>query len=221
MSTAPTLKLNKATVHIPIRLDEDMDLTAIRIGKQRIARKRDAKVSEIKQAILHTREHTQEQVSKAHVDAQENICQSNRPVYMDYSISVELDDLAFGVLKELHRLQARGIDQPVEKRYKYKKYIVGFREVERALRRDELKGVIVSTNLESVDELDGMVKSLYENCKSKEVPLIFALNRRRIGKALGKTMKQSLVGIVNLEGVFQEWRKMIALSDSLRAASST
>lgn len=217
MSTVPMLKLNKATAHIPIRADDSIDITAIRIGKQRIARKKDAKLSDLKQAILHSRVViTPEQaILESGVDAAR---EKNFSPYMDYPASEELDELAFSTLKELARLQAKGKDQPLEKQYKYKKYIVGFREVERAIRRAELKGVVVATNLEVVDQLECMVGKLYEECKKMEIPLVFALNRRKIGNALGKSMKQSLVGILSLDGVHQDWKRMLSLTDSLRNA---
>lgn len=219
MSTVPTLKLNKATSHIPIRVDDSIDITAIRIGKQRIARKKDAKLSDLKQAILHSREVIAPELATvvSDVDAAREKC---FPSYMDYSASVQLDDLAFSTLKELARLQAKGKDQPLEKQYKYKKYIVGFREVERAIRRAEVKGVVVATNLEVVDQLECMVDKLYEECKKMDIPLVFALNRRKIGKALSKSMKQSLVGIISLDGVHQDWKRMLSLTESLRNARS-
>jgi len=222
MLSVPSLKLNKATSHIAFRPDNSIDLTAIRIGKQRVARKRDERLSDLKQAIIKGRElyeGVQNQESTAGEPTE--LHRGLNPNYMDHCVSIELDEIAFVLLKELGRLQAKGKDQPAEKQYKYKKFIVGFREVERALRRDELRGVIVATNLEEVDQLDCMVTKLHFDCKVKQVPLHFALNRRRIGKALGKSMKQSLVGILNLDGVHQEWKRMLSISESLRNTSQT
>ncbi len=141
--------------------------------------------------------------------------------YLPYGPSDDLDNMTFGVLKELCRLQAKGKDQPVEKRYKYKKYVLGFREVQRCLKRRELKGIIVATNLDSVDELVSSLQGLEGECTALEVPLIYSLTRRRMGKAVGRSMKQSLVGIVNLEGVHQPWKQILSLVDSIPPISGS
>jgi selenocysteine insertion sequence-binding protein 2 len=217
------LKFNKSTAHIHIRADKEIDLTAVRIGKQRLARKKDSKPSALKSAIVEFRNHnsaptvaesedivTEETVPDAGVGG------PSSGSYLPYPPSPELDELLMGVLKELCRLQARGKDQPPEKKYKYKKFVVGFREVQRALSRGELKGVVVATNLEDAPELEGLITNLSRDCAAREVPLLFALTRRKMGKALGKSMKQSLVGIVNLDGVHQPWKQALASTETTR-----
>lgn len=216
------LKFNKS-IHLAIRPDAVVDLTAIRIGKQRLARKKKENVSTLKTAILACREQATPATSDlAAVPDRGDDRKDSEPViqeYLPFPPNAELDDLSYVALKELSRLQARGKDQPPEKQYKYKKFVVGFREVDRALRRGELKGVIIATNLEVVPELHSMVSALREECETREIPLLFALSRRRLGKAVGKSMKQSLVGIVNLEGVHQVWKQIISIVDSLRSDS--
>lgn len=191
----PPLVINKATAHIPIRADAEIDITAIRIGKQRIARKDKQKLSALKKAIVEHREEPAPQ-------------QAVGPVEPEMFEPSETDELCFKILKELSRLQQKGLTQPAEKRYRYKKFVVGFREVERALFRNELKGVILAVNLEEADELHRLVAELEATCKEKEIPFIHCLTRRRLGKALGKSMKQSVVGIFNLDGVHQDWKSL-------------
>ena len=225
----PNIKLtmNKA-VNLALRSDPEIDLTAIRVGKIRVARVKTKKISVLKAAINETRGASDSAPPRLDERADLSSDELNKSIhiipnevgsYIEYSSS-ELDDIIFGILKELARLQSKGKDQPPEKRYKYKKFLVGFREVERALNRGELKGIVVSTNLEPVDELLKMMTQLKLDCEAKEVPLVFALSRRRMGKALGKSMKQSLVGIVNLDGVHQPWKQALSLVDSLKLDSS-
>jgi ribosomal protein L7Ae-like RNA K-turn-binding protein len=227
METYPVkLAMNK-TVTIPLRSDVDLDITALRVGKSRVARNKIKKQSALKLAILHRRGNEDPHGEPAH-DCAPSVELQNQTddakvhpniSYMDYRGLPELDDIVFDILKELARLQAKGKDQPQEKRYKYKKFVVGFREVHRALKRDELKGIVISTNLEPVEELVNMISELKSECESREVPLVFSLSRRQMGKALGKTMKQSLVGITNLDGVHQPWKQVVNLIDSLKSVS--
>lgn len=214
MTNTIPLAINKSTAHIPIRKDVEIDVTAIRIGKQRFARKKDTKLSDLKKAILDSRARQE----APHISTAE--CPLDDPgnnvpqISSDTSVHScgPMDDVAFACLKELARLQAKGKDQPAEKQYKYKKFIVGFREVQRALQRSELKGIIVAVNLEDVDELTNLVEELESKSQVLEVPIIRALTRRRMGKALGKSMRQSLVGILNLDGVHQQWKQIRELA---------
>lgn len=210
------LKFNKS-IHLAVRKDPEIDLTALRVGKLRVARKKKNHVSTLKEAIYACRGQTStlSDIEAAPTFDSGNVTKHAMPEYIGYSPNTELDDLSYVALKELARLQSRGNDQPPEKRYKYKRFVVGFREVERSLRRDELKGVIIATNLEVVPELLSMVSALRDECTERQVPLIFSLTRRRLGKAVGKSMKQSLVGIVSLEGVHQVWKQIISTLDSL------
>ncbi|CAK0869641.1 unnamed protein product [Prorocentrum cordatum] len=49
-----------------------------------------------------------------------------------------------------------------------------------------------------------------------EVPVIFALSRNRMGKALGKNVRLSIVCVVNTEGVHPEFKQVLKLVDDLR-----
>jgi ribosomal protein L7Ae-like RNA K-turn-binding protein len=216
------LAMNKS-VSIALREDVIVDLTALRVGKSRIARNKSRKLSALKVAILDSRNnHTQ--VKEDHIEddplsIQNRIEDAVQGVitesYMDYRACPELDEIVFNILKELARLQSKAKEHPPEKRYRFKKFVVGFREVQRALKRSELKGIIISTNLEPVDELIDMISQIKIECQSHEIPLIFSLSRRRMGKAVGKSMKQSLVGITNLDGVHQPWKQVVSLVESL------
>ena len=221
-----TLALNKA-VTLPLRTDPDIDLTAIRVGKHRVARKKTSKTSSLKSAIIESRNERTLTVAEPLLDGStemaDDLAPSAAPIEnilletcVGQRVSDELDDLVFGLLKELSRLQSKRKDQPLEKQYKYKKFVVGFREVDRALKRKELKGVVISTNLELVPEMEISIKTIKDEADSQGVPVILSLSRRRMGKALGKSMKQSLVGIWSLEGIHQPWKQALSLLDSLK-----
>jgi ribosomal protein L7Ae-like RNA K-turn-binding protein len=224
---ATTFLAKNKSVTLTLRPDADIDVTAIRVGKHRIARKKTSKLSSLKSAIIdgRSREESNEKRANGEVrdsdivpsEAEYKADNERESAYVDHPVSEELDGLTFGVLKELSRLQAKGKDQPVAKQYKYKKFVAGFREVERALKRKDLKGIIVSTNLELVPEMEECLQALRDEAAVQEVPLFFSLNRRKMGKALGKSMKQSLVGIWSLEGVHQPWKQVLNLVDSLRS----
>ena len=222
------LTINKSTANIPFRRDADIDLTAIRIGKNRVARRKGPKISDLKQAILLQRSTTTAPSFSVEPDEIHRESQPPDPPtddisvpYFDHSPSDRLNELMFRVLKELSRIQARGSEQPLEKRYKYKRIVTGIREVHRALIRGDIEGIVVATNLErGVEELDNLITGLKNSAEKENIPFIIALNKRRIGKALSKSMKQSVVGITSLEGVYPEWREILAEVGCLRTEST-
>ena len=219
--------MNKSTANVPFRNDSDMDITAIRIGKARVARRKESKLSELKQAIISHRESRAPTVTNDLTIFQDNSTIADSTVGVDVTPLVtqeessNLDTMCYKILKELARLQARGSDQPPEKRYKYKRFVAGIREVHRSLSRDELKCIIIARNVESgVDMLDNIILELQQTCDDKQIPFFFALNKRRLGKALGRSMKQSVIGVTSLEGVHQEWKALLEELEVLRRSGT-
>ena len=206
MQNEKVLSYNKAFQNVGLKFDQDIDPTSIRIGKQRVARNKPQKLSTLKEAIFHHRESIKPEVGAPAIDVA-----AATATAIDVPLSPkeeEIDVSADKILKELARLQAKGKDQPPEKQYKYKKYVVGVREVSRALRRDEIKGIIVARNVEDeVEEISSILTQMKTTCQEKEIPMLSALTKRRIGKCLSKSMKQTVVGILNLEGIHQQWKE--------------
>lgn len=211
-SHAENFRINKGVGGLLLKSDADIDITAIRIGKQRVATKKRERLSQLKQAILsHQLAPVLEEESLSTVEIR---VPDNIPPHP----TSDPDDwiLVEKILKELARLQAKGKDQPPEKKYKYKKFIVGLREVQRSLNRDELRGVVIATDLVAgVEELDGAIEKIESDCASKGVPVVYALKRRKLGKCLNKSIKQAVVGIVSLEGVHQDWKKLLSMLGKL------
>ena len=56
--------------------------------------------------------------------------------------------------------------------------------------------------------MDSKVQEIIDEGKAKGVMLVFALNRRKLGKALGKTVKVSIVGVQNMDGANQEYKHL-------------
>eukprot|EP01071_Lankesteria_metandrocarpae_P008691 Lankesteria_metandrocarpae@DN5024_c0_g1_i1.p1 len=74
-----------------------------------------------------------------------------------------------------------------------------------------LKCVIIPPNLQvvSLGSLEKRIDDLTNNCGKLDIPLICALSRNTLGRACGKAVRQSAVGVVNVEGAFTEFKNMI------------
>ena len=65
-----------------------------------------------------------------------------------------------------------------------KRYIVGMKEVMKHLNAENLKMVIVAVNLERVEGdngLDGMIYDIIQATRDQKIPLVFCLNRFKLG----------------------------------------
>ena len=64
--------------------------------------------------------------------------------------------------------------------------MLGLKEVQKHLKAGSLEMVILATNMEKVEEARGtdeLVAQIALKCREKQVPLVFAMNRYRLGCA--------------------------------------
>jgi ribosomal protein L7Ae-like RNA K-turn-binding protein len=75
------------------------------------------------------------------------------------------------------------------------------------------------TDVVHTNPLDDTVAEILAAAAEREVPVVFALSKRRLGRALQKQIKVSIVGIYSFEGAFDERKKIDALLKQLAAQS--
>lgn len=67
-----------------------------------------------------------------------------------------------------------------------KRYIIGLNEVFKHLQAGNLNCVIIATDLEKVEiekGVDDLVCQIAEICRKRKIPLVFSMNRYRLGCA--------------------------------------
>jgi len=139
--------------------------------------------------------------------------------YVHQVLNDDLDEKVKLLLGELGRYQDRTKERDPLKYQKQKRFCVGMREAQRTVARGKAKGIVCAPNLEECSAeggLDDTVEDLIEACREADVPVIFALSRNRIGKALGKNIRLSIICILSAEGVHQEFKQVLKLTDDLR-----
>lgn len=139
--------------------------------------------------------------------------------YVHQELSDDLDEKVKFVLSELVRFQDRAKEQNPMKYAKLKRYCVGLREARRAITRSKCKGLIVAPNLETSSAeggLDDTVEDVIELAREHEVPVVFALSRNRIGKAMGKNIRLSIVALHSVDGVHQQFKEIVKIAEELR-----
>jgi len=125
--------------------------------------------------------------------------------YVDLTLDKNLDDLTVKLLLKLKELYfKRKLKVPKgrkQMRPAKKRYIIGLNEVLKHLQAGNLTCVIMATNLEKVEQekgIDDLVSQIAEICRKNKIPLVYSLNRYRLGCAAKyKGQKVSACGIMN------------------------
>jgi ribosomal protein L7Ae-like RNA K-turn-binding protein len=152
--------------------------------------------------------------------------------YVAQALSSELDAAVFAMLSRLMELQERLRLKDAAKSKMRRRLVFGLREVLRGVRTRRCKCVVIAPNIELGAAglvntgLDATVRELLLRCaptpEEREqgqdgVPVVFALSARKLGHALGKSIKMSAVGLYSADGAFHEYKEVLRSTARLRA----
>lgn len=138
----------------------------------------------------------------------------NKGVPRAYAKQIDNDQvvpLLFEMLGELMRLQLRAKETNNTK--VKRRLVLGLREVCRGIKSRKVKMVVLANNLDEYGALEEKLQEILDLANENEVPVISVLNKRKIGKAVGKNIKISVVGVENPEGAFESFKKLKRLCD--------
>ncbi|XP_061751737.1 selenocysteine insertion sequence-binding protein 2-like isoform X2 [Nerophis ophidion] len=141
--------------------------------------------------------------------------------YCSQMLSKDVDQCVTSLLKELVRFQDRLYQKDPMKARMKRRLVMGLREVQKHLKLRKVKCVIISPNCERVQAKGGLDEALHniiDTCRDQEVPFIFALSRKALGRCVNKMVPVSLVGVFNYDGAQDYYHKMIELSSEARRA---
>jgi len=114
--------------------------------------------------------------------------------------------LLYEMLGELTRLQLRSKDDKNAKARR--RLVMGLREVARGVRANKMKMIVMANNLDEYGVIDSKLQEIIDMAGGKEIPVIYELNKRKLGRAIGKNIKISVVGIQNADGAQQQFKKL-------------
>ncbi|XP_077417189.1 selenocysteine insertion sequence-binding protein 2-like [Vanacampus margaritifer] len=141
--------------------------------------------------------------------------------YCSQMLSKDVDECVTSLLKELVRFQDRLYQKDPMKARMKRRVVMGLREVLKHLKLHKVKCVIISPNCERVQAKGGLDEALHkiiDTCREQEVPFVFALSRKALGRCVNKMVPVSLVGIFNYDGAQDFYHQMIELSSEARRA---
>lgn len=88
-------------------------------------------------------------------------------------------------------------------------------------RRSVAAGHLSKSDVSVVGGLDDTLKSILDRSKELELPVFFALSRRKLGRALGKPVPVSIVAVLNCDGAFPQFKvHLYALARDLTSTAA-
>lgn len=141
--------------------------------------------------------------------------------YVTSNLDDDLDHQVAILLLHLRRLSSRQRtiepDQSAKRRI-----VVGLKEVARCVRQGKVKCVVVAPDIEELAQsgagVDERVREIVCSCYNQDTPVVFALSRTRIGRALGKSLRMSALAIVDVAGVKDLYEDILEKSYAQRVA---
>ncbi|KAK9814056.1 hypothetical protein WJX72_000039 [[Myrmecia] bisecta] len=130
-------------------------------------------------------------------------------------ISTELNRVVVEFLQQLLYWQERSrAHEPIKAQSK-KRLVSGLREVAKAVRLSKAKTVVVAPNIEQIESeggLDDLLTSILQQAEQNNIPIVFALSRKKLGQVFGCRKKMSAIAILDYSGAEAEYRTMTDLA---------
>uniref|UniRef100_A0A8C6DLP4 SECIS binding protein 2 n=1 Tax=Moschus moschiferus TaxID=68415 RepID=A0A8C6DLP4_MOSMO len=144
--------------------------------------------------------------------------------YCSQMLSKEVDACVTDLLKELVRFQDRMYQKDPVKAKAKRRLVLGLREVLKHLKLRKLKCIIISPNCEKIQSkggLDDTLHTIIDCACDQNIPFVFALNRKALGRSLNKAVPVSVVGIFSYDGAQDQFHKLVELTMAARQAYRT
>ncbi|KAA0715312.1 Selenocysteine insertion sequence-binding protein 2-like [Triplophysa tibetana] len=141
--------------------------------------------------------------------------------YCNQVLSKEIDESVTMLLQELVRFQERVYQKEPNKAKAKRRLVMGLREVTKHMKLQKIKCVIISPNCEKIQAKGGLDEALYNviaMAREQEIPFVFALGRKALGRCVNKLVPVSVVGIFNFSGAESLFNKLVSLTEEARRA---
>ncbi|XP_053573433.1 selenocysteine insertion sequence-binding protein 2-like isoform X2 [Bombina bombina] len=141
--------------------------------------------------------------------------------YCNQVLSKEIDECVTLLLQELVSFQERVYLKDPMKAKSKRRLVMGLREVTKHMKLKKIKCVIISPNCEKIQSKGGLDEALYNviaMAREQEIPFVFALGRKALGRCVNKLVPVSVVGIFSFSGAENLFNKLVSLTEEARKA---
>ncbi|XP_045678475.1 selenocysteine insertion sequence-binding protein 2-like isoform X3 [Phyllostomus hastatus] len=141
--------------------------------------------------------------------------------YCNQVLCKEIDECVTLLLQELVSFQERIYQKDPVRAKARRRLVMGLREVTKHMKLNKIKCVIISPNCEKIQSKGGLDEALYNviaMAREQEIPFVFALGRKALGRCVNKLVPVSVVGIFNYFGAESLFSKLVELTEEARKA---
>lgn len=141
--------------------------------------------------------------------------------YCNQVLCKEIDECVTLLLQELVSFQERIYQKDPVRAKARRRLVMGLREVTKHMKLNKIKCVIISPNCEKIQSKGGLDEALYNviaMAREQEIPFVFALGRKALGRCVNKLVPVSVVGIFNYFGAENLFNKLVELTEEARKA---
>uniref|UniRef100_A0A4X2K7J3 SECIS binding protein 2 like n=2 Tax=Vombatus ursinus TaxID=29139 RepID=A0A4X2K7J3_VOMUR len=141
--------------------------------------------------------------------------------YCNQVLCKEIDECVTLLLQELVSFQERIYQKDPVRAKARRRLVMGLREVTKHMKLNKIKCVIISPNCEKIQSKGGLDEALYNviaMAREQEIPFVFALGRKALGRCVNKLVPVSVVGIFNYSGAESLFNKLVELTEEARKA---
>ncbi|XP_058243784.1 selenocysteine insertion sequence-binding protein 2-like isoform X4 [Hemibagrus wyckioides] len=141
--------------------------------------------------------------------------------YCNQVLNKEIDESVTLLLQELVRFQERVYQKEPTKAKAKRRLVMGLREVTKHMKLNKIRCVIISPNCEKIQAKGGLDEALYNviaMAREQEIPFVFALGRKALGRCVNKLVPVSVVGIFNFSGAEALFNRLVSLTEEARRA---
>ncbi|XP_022100524.1 selenocysteine insertion sequence-binding protein 2-like [Acanthaster planci] len=144
--------------------------------------------------------------------------------YCNQVLDKDIDACCTTLLQTLVRFQDRQYHKDPTKAKAKRRIVMGLREVTKHLKLKKIKCIMVSPNLERIQSkggLDDALNRIMTLSAEQNVPVVFALGRKALGRAVNKLVPVSVVGIFNYDGAEEFYKNLLDLTKNARESYNT
>ncbi|XP_046720306.1 selenocysteine insertion sequence-binding protein 2-like isoform X2 [Silurus meridionalis] len=141
--------------------------------------------------------------------------------YCNQVLNKEIDESVTLLLQELVRFQERVYQKEPTKAKSKRRLVMGLREVTKHMKLNKIRCVIISPNCEKIQAKGGLDEALYNviaMAREQEIPFVFALGRKALGRCVNKLVPVSVVGIFSYSGAEALFNRLVSLTEEARRA---
>lgn len=158
--------------------------------------------------------------SQSEVLAMKRIHSNKFREYCKQMVTKEIDACCTTLLQTLVKFQERQYNRDGPAKAKSKRRIVmGLREVSKHLEKKKIQCIVISPNLEKIQSkggIDDVLNKITTTAEEQDVPVIFALCRSALGRAVNKIVPVSVVGVFSYNGAEETFKQLIELANNAR-----